>query len=206
MPATDSGGEPDARPGNPSPLDALRDWYEEAVAAGVPEPETMALATASPEGMPSVRMVLLKAVDDRGVQFFTNYESRKGRELASNPRAAATLYWQPQHRAVRFAGPVEVLEPELSDAYFASRGRGSRLGAWASRQGSEIGAREELEAAWAAADERYGDDVPRPPYWGGYRLVPDSIELWQGQPSRLHDRTHFAREPDGSWREQRLAP
>lgn len=189
------------------PLEEVRRWYDEAVAAGVPEPNAMALATATPEGEPSVRIVLLKGIDDRGVQFFTNYESRKGRELAANARAAITLYWQPMERQVRMEGAVEVLEASASDAYFASRARGSRLGAWASRQGTPIGGREELEAALASAEERYPDeDVPRPPYWGGYRLVPDAVELWQGRPSRLHDRTHWLRQADGGWRRERLSP
>jgi pyridoxamine 5'-phosphate oxidase len=189
------------------PLGAVRAWYDEAVAAGVPEPNAMALATATPDGAPSVRIVLMKGIDDRGVQFFTNYESRKGRELAANARAAITLYWQPLERQVRMEGAVEVLEPSASDAYFASRPRGSRLGAWASRQGTPIAGREELEAALAAAEERYPDeDVPRPPYWGGYRLVPHAVELWQGRPSRLHDRTHWLRQADGGWRTERLSP
>jgi len=188
------------------PLEEVRRWYDEAVAAGLPEPEAMALATASVDGMPSVRIVLLKGIDQRGLRFFTNYGSRKGRELEANPRAAVTLYWQPLHRAVRAEGRVERLTEEESDAYFASRGRGSRLGAWASKQGTPISDREALEAALADAAARYADDVPRPQYWGGYRLVPDAIELWQGRPNRLHDREHFLREPDGSWRSERLSP
>src|SRR4051812_41598516 len=168
MPASQSGGGPDARPGN-SPLEEVRRWYDEAVAAGVPEPNAMALATATPDGVPSVRIVLLKGFDDRGIQFFTNYESRKGRDLVANARAAVALYWQALERQVRLEGAVEVLEPSASDAYFASRPRGSRLGAWASRQGTPIASREVLEAALVEADERHpGEDVPRPPYWGGY--------------------------------------
>ena len=193
--------------GADDPLGRLRAWYEEAVEAGLEEPEAMALATASPDGLPSVRIVLLKGIDDRGLQFFTNYESRKGRELAENPRAAVTLHGQPMHRAVRAEGGVERLTAEESDAYFASRARGSRLGAWASRQGRPIADRSVLEGALAEADARYpGDDVPRPGYWGGYRLVPDAIELWQGRPNRLHERRHFARGPDGTWREELLSP
>lgn len=190
------------------PLERLAAWFEEAVEAGVPEPNAMALATATPDGVPSVRIVLLKGIDERGAQFFTNYESRKGRELEANPRAAATLYWQPQHRAARLEGVVERLRAEESDAYFASRPRGSRLGAWASRQGWVLASREALEAALADAESRYpGDDVPRPAYWGGYRLVPTAVELWQGMPSRLHDRVHWVRDGiDGPWREERLSP
>ena len=189
------------------PLEEVRRWYEEAVAAGVPEPEAMALATASPDGMPSVRIVLLKGIDERGLEFFTNYASRKGRELEANPRAAVTLYWQPLARAVRAEGAVQRLTAEESDAYFASRGRGSRLGAWASEQGTPIADRSVLEAALAEADARFGgDDVERPGYWGGYRLAPSAVELWQGRPNRLHDRVHFLRGEDGTWRSERLSP
>jgi pyridoxamine 5'-phosphate oxidase len=208
MSADGSGDGPDARPGGPleDPLDRLRRWYGEA-AAVLPEPNAMALATASPDGAPSIRVVLLKGVDDRGVRFFTNYESRKGRELDANPRAAAALYWQPLHRQVRLEGPVERLGEEESDAYFATRDRGSRLGAWASRQGTAIHGRDELEDAIAAAAERFpGDHVPRPGYWGGYRLVPDAIEFWEGRANRLHDREHFLARPDGGWRAEHLSP
>jgi pyridoxamine 5'-phosphate oxidase len=191
-----------------SPLDRVAAWYAEAVEVGVPEPEAMALATASPDGVPSVRIVLLKGIDERGVQFFTNYGSRKGRELDANPRAAVTLHWQPQHRAVRLEGVVERLTVEESDAYFASRGRGSQLGAWASKQGTPIASRDTLDAALADAVVRYpGDDVPRPEYWGGYRLVPLAVELWQGRENRLHDRVHWVRDGESSaWREERLSP
>jgi pyridoxamine 5'-phosphate oxidase len=189
------------------PLSRLAAWYDEAVAAGVEEPNAMALATATPGGVPSVRIVLLKGIDPRGVQFFTNYESRKGRELEANPRAAATLYWQPQHRAVRLEGIVERLAAEESDEYFASRPRGSQLGAWASRQGTPIADRSVLEAALADATERFEGNVPRPGYWGGFRLVPLAVELWQGMPSRLHDRVHWVRDDvDSAWREGRLSP
>ena len=189
-----------------NPLELVRAWYEEAVAAGRPEPDAMALATATPAGRPSVRFLLLKGIDARGVQFFTNHESRKGRELADNPRAAIAMYWQHLQRQLRLEGPVELLTPEESDAYYASRPRGSRLGAWASPQGRPIPNREWLEARVAEAAARFeGDDVPRPPHWGGYRLVPDAVELWQGRPSRLHDRRPFLLAEDG-WREERLAP
>jgi pyridoxamine 5'-phosphate oxidase len=192
---------------SPDPLELVRAWFDEAVAEGLYEPDAMALATASPDGMPSVRIVLLKGIDSRGLRFFTNYGSRKGRELDANPRAAVTLHWATMHRAVRAEGAVERLSREESDAYFASRGRESRIGAWASKQGSPIPDRATLEAAFASADERYpGEAVPRPDYWGGYRLVPEAIELWQGRPNRLHDREHFLRAPDGSWRSERLSP
>jgi pyridoxamine 5'-phosphate oxidase len=188
------------------PLAQLREWYEHAVSEGLAEPHAMALATASPDGAPSVRIVLLKGIDDRGIQFFTNYESRKGRELEANPRAAVTLYWPPLDRQVRMEGPVERLSAEESDAYFTSRPRGSRLGAWASRQGTAISAREDLERALAEAEQRYpGDEIPRPEYWGGYRLTPEAIEFWEGRPNRLHERMHFLREGDG-WKLERLSP
>jgi pyridoxamine 5'-phosphate oxidase len=189
------------------PLARVREWYEAALASGLPEANAMALATASPDGAPSVRIVLLKGIDDRGIRFFTNYESRKGRELDANPRAAVTLYWQPLGRQIRMEGPVERISPEESDAYYASRERESRLGAWASRQGRPIASRDDLLAAFADAGERYpADDVPRPAYWGGYRLVPDAVELWEGRPNRLHDRVHFLRDPGGGWRTERLSP
>ena len=189
------------------PLQLIRAWFDEAVAEGLFEPDAMALATASRDGRPSVRIVLLKGIDDRGLRFFTNYGSRKGRELEENPRAAVTIHWATMHRVVRAEGPVERLSPEESDAYFASRGRESRLGAWASKQGTPIPGRAALDAAFAEAAERYpGEDVPRPDYWGGYRLLPEAIELWQGRDNRLHDREHFLLEPDGTWRSERLSP
>jgi pyridoxamine 5'-phosphate oxidase len=190
-----------------NPLGLVEDWYGEAVAAGLPEPSAMALATATPDGSPSVRFLLLKGIDDDGVQFFTNYESRKGRELAENPRAAVALFWQALQRQVRMEGVVTPLAAGASDAYFATRARGSRIGAWASLQGRPIPDREWLEARVAEAEARFpADDVPRPPYWGGYRLVPDAIELWQGRPNRLHERRHFLRGADGTWTETLLSP
>ena len=190
-----------------NPLDEVRRWYEEAVAAGVPEADAMALATATPDGRPSVRFVLLKGIDERGVRFFTNYRSRKGRELEVNPRAAVTLFWQPLHRSVRLEGPVEQLSAEESDAYYASRPLGARLGAWASDQGQPLPDRSVLDERLREAEQRFADgDVPRPDYWGGYRLRPDVVELWYGRPNRLHDREHFLLQPDGSWRVERLSP
>jgi pyridoxamine 5'-phosphate oxidase len=189
------------------PLSLVQDWYGEAVAAGLPEPSARALATATPDGAPSVRFLLLKGIDDDGVQFFTNFESRKGRELAENPRAALAMFWQPLQRQVRMEGAVTPLGAAESDAYFATRARGSRIGAWASMQGRAMPDREWLEARVAEAEARFpADDIPRPPYWGGYRLVPDVIELWQGRPNRLHERRHFLRGPDGTWTEALLSP
>jgi pyridoxamine 5'-phosphate oxidase len=188
------------------PLEQVQAWYAAAVDAGLPEPNAMALATATPEGVPSLRYVLLKAIDARGLEFFTNYESRKGGELAANQAAAAALYWQPLHRQVRLEGRVEVLSAEESDAYFASRTRGSQLGAWASQQSREIPDRAWLEARVAEAEARFPDQVPRPPFWGGYRLLPDAVELWEGREDRLHDRARFTRAPGGGWHGQRLSP
>ena len=165
------------------PLAQFSEWYEHAVAAGVVEPEAMALATATADGAPSVRFVLLKGIDERGVEFFTNYESRKGRELIANPRAALAMLWKPLQRQVRLEGPVEVLTPEESDAYFASRSRGSQLGAWASRQSEAIPDREWLEARLAEVDAAYPETVPRPPHWGGFRLLPRRDRVLGGPPA-----------------------
>jgi pyridoxamine 5'-phosphate oxidase len=188
-----------------APLEQFRHWYDGAVAAGVVEPEAMALATADATGVPSVRFVLLKGIDERGVEFFTNYESRKGRELIANPRAALAVLWKPLQRQVRLEGPVEVLAPEESDAYFATRSRGSQLGAWASRQSETIPDREWLEARLREVDAEYPGQVPRPPHWGGFRLLPSAIEFWEGRPNRLHDRELFTR-TGGGWTSVRLSP
>jgi len=188
------------------PLAQFSAWYEHAVAAGLPEPEAMALATSTPDGVPSVRYVLLKGIDARGVEFFTNYESRKGRELIANPRAALAILWKPLQRQVRLEGPVEVLTAEESDAYFASRSRGSQLGAWASRQSETIPDREWLEGRLSEVDAQYEGTVPRPPHWGGFRLVPELIEFWEGRPNRLHDREAFSRDAGGAWVARRLSP
>jgi pyridoxamine 5'-phosphate oxidase len=188
------------------PLHLVREWFEQAAASGLIEAERMALATATADGRPSVRIVLLKGIDDDGIRFYTNYDSRKGRELAANPRAAATLYWQPLQRAVRLEGPVERLTSAESDAYFATRPRGAQIGAWASAQGAVLADRSELDERVQQTEERFPDEVPRPDYWGGYRLRPDAVELWQGRPDRLHDREHFLLEPDGTWRAERLSP
>jgi pyridoxamine 5'-phosphate oxidase len=189
-----------------NPLDRVRDWFEEAAASGLIEAERMALATATPDGRPSVRIVLLKGIDDEGIRFFTNYGSRKGRELAANSRAAATLYWQPLYRAARLEGPVERLSAEESDAYFATRPRGAQIGAWASAQGSVLRDRAELEARVREVEARFPGEIPRPDFWGGYRLRPDAVEFWEGRPDRLHDREHFLLQGDGSWRAERLSP
>ena len=188
------------------PLEQFSGWYEHAVAAGVVEPEAMALATSTPDGFPSVRFVLLKGVDERGVEFFTNYESSKSRELAANPRAALATLWKPLERQVRLEGAVERLTDEESDEYFASRSRGSQLGAWASRQSQAIPDRDWLENRLAEMDASYPAEVPRPPHWGGFRLVPHTLEFWEGRPNRLHDRELFTRGADGAWHSRRLSP
>lgn len=183
-------------------------WLAEARAAGIHEPEAMALATATPDGAPSVRMVLLKGHDARGFAFYTNRESRKGAELAGNPQAALLFHWAPPlHRQVRVEGRVERLSDEESLAYFATRPRVSRIGAWASPQSRALTSREELERLVMDVEQRFAgeDQLPLPPHWGGYRVVPEAFELWQGRDGRLHDRVRYTRN-GGGWRRTRLAP
>ena len=180
-------------------------WFEAARASGTPEPNAMTLSTVSAEGAPSARVVLLKGVD-RGFVFYTNRESRKGRELDAAGVAALTFWWPPLERQVRIEGTAERIADAASDAYFRSRPRGSRLGAWASPQSEAIPDRSVLDARLAEATERFADgDVERPPFWGGYRVVPSAVEFWQGRPSRLHDRFLYRREGD-AWTVGRLAP
>lgn len=184
----------------------LARWLQEAVAAGVPEPNAMALGTATPNGRPSVRIVLMKGLDERGITFFTHYTSRKGSELDANPHAAATLLWHPIQRQVRLEGSVQRLTAAENDAYFASRPRGARLGAVASRQSRPVHDRRALEAqVRAAAASAEGDEVARPATWGGYLLVPETIEFWHGRRNRVHDRLLFRRDVDG-WERVRLQP
>jgi pyridoxamine 5'-phosphate oxidase len=190
----------------PDPLAQLRAWIDEAAAAGVDEPTAAALATADAQGRPSLRFVLERGIDDEGARFYTNYESRKAGELAANPRAALAFYWLALHRQVRLEGPVERLPAEESDAYFGSRARESRIGAWASRQSRELASREELDAQVAEVERRFsGADVPRPEFWGGYLLRPEVVELWRGRANRLHDREEYRRTADG-WSVRRLSP
>lgn len=166
----------------------------------------MTLATVSAEGLPSSRTVLLKGMDERGFIFFTNYTSRKGTELAANPNAALTFYWPEFERQVCVAGKVSQVSHEESEAYFKSRPRGSQLGAWASTQSHEVASRAELERHWEEVAKRYPNEIPLPPFWGGFALRPERIEFWQGRPSRLHDRLCYWRQPDGRWRIGRLSP
>lgn len=166
----------------------------------------MTLATVSADGLPSARTVLLKGVDARGFIFFTNYDSRKGRELAANPNAALTFFWPELERQVCVAGTVSKLPAAESEAYFKTRPRGSQLGAWASNQSSIVADRGALEQQWQDAEARFPQDVPMPPYWGGYVLAPNRIEFWQGRPSRLHDRFCYRRQADGKWKLDRLSP
>ena len=181
-------------------------WLDDAVAAGIHEPNAMALATADASGRPSVRIVLLKGFDPAGAVFYTNYDSRKGGELAANPRASAVLLWHQIQRQVRIEGPVERVDPAQSDAYFGSRPRGAQIGAVASRQSRSIEDREALEARIADVEQSFdGHDVERPEQWGGYRIALDALEFWQGRADRVHDRLRYTRTGDG-WSRERLQP
>jgi pyridoxamine 5'-phosphate oxidase len=188
------------------PLSLFRRWFERAEAIKIRLPNAIALATADADGRPSIRHVLLRGVTDEGFVFYTNHGSRKGRELAENPRAALSIYWRELDRQVNVIGDVIRVSDEESDAYFATRPREARLGAWASRQSFELSSRDELMERFAEFDARYpGDEVPRPPFWGGYRVRPIAIEFWQGRQHRLHDRFRYDRDGEG-WRLRRLAP
>jgi len=187
------------------PIRQFAEWMNHALESCRRDPTAMALATSTPEGMPSVRMVLLKGFDERGFCFYTNYESRKAAELDANPRASLAFYWPELERQVRISGRVERTSREESEAYFRTRPRGSQLGAWASKQSSVLPGREVLEQRLREMEIRFPDEVPLPPFWGGYRVVPEAIEFWQGRANRLHDRILYSRE--GSvWRIERLSP
>ena len=188
------------------PVRLFKRWYRDAEKAGTRLPEAMALATATRRGVPSVRMVLLRGISGRGFEFFTNYNSRKGAELVANPRAAMVFHWPLVERQVRIEGRIQKLTRAESDKYFRSRPRESRLSAWISPQSEEIPDRAFLERAFERAERQYaGKPIPRPPFWGGFRLIPDQIEFWQGQPHRLHDRVCYRKEGMG-WRVARLGP
>jgi pyridoxamine 5'-phosphate oxidase len=202
-------GADGAAPLDPNPIRRFRSVFEQVVRAGVAEPTAMSLATASADGAPSVRMVLLKEVDERGFVFYTNLESRKARELAENPRAALCFFWQPIEVQVRVEGHVHRVGDAEADAYFAGRPRGSQIGAWASRQSHPLPHRRELEERIREVEQRYaGAEIPRPPFWSGFRVVPERIEFWLGRPDRLHERDLYRHDPDAptGWRLERLYP
>jgi len=192
---------------DPDPVLQFGRWFDDAVAAGVPEPEAMCVASVGADGMPSARMVLLKQVDGRGFVFFTNYASRKGRELAANPQVALVFRWFALERQVRVGGRATHAEAAESDAYFATRPRGAQIGAWASPQSEVLAERGDLEARVAEVTRRFGDGpIPRPPGWGGIRIVPETVEFWQGRTSRLHDRLCYRLDVSQGWVVERLAP
>ncbi len=189
------------------PIRQFEKWFQQALASQLPEPNAMTLATAATDGQPSARVVLLKAFDASGFTFFTNYDSRKGRELAENPRAALLFFWPELQRQIRIEGTVERMPEDDSDAYFRSRPLGSRLSAWASRQSEVIPSREFLEERVRALMQRFPDgETPCPPHWGGYRLCPLCLEFWQGRPDRLHDRLRYRRTENHDWHLERLSP
>ncbi|RTZ61886.1 MAG: pyridoxamine 5'-phosphate oxidase [Gammaproteobacteria bacterium] len=188
------------------PIGFFRQWFKQAEDSGILLPESMCLATATPDGKPSARMVLLKEVDETGFVFYTNYASRKARELDANPHASLVFHWASLQRQVRVEGSVERVSAAEADAYFASRARGSQIGAWASKQSAVLDARETLEQRVHEMERRFGGEpVPRPEFWGGYRVIPEMIEFWQGRTSRLHDRLVYQREGEG-WVVQRIYP
>ncbi|MEI6739799.1 MAG: pyridoxamine 5'-phosphate oxidase [Gemmatimonadaceae bacterium] len=189
------------------PIVQFDHWFDEAIRAEVLEPNAMCLATATPDAYPSARMVLLKGVDARGFVFYTDYRSRKGQELADNPHASLCFFWPELERQVRINGAVQRVSRAESTEYFTSRPLPSRIGAWTSHQSSTLATREELEETLGTMTARFADgDVPLPEHWGGYRIVPEEIEFWQGRPSRLHDRIQYYRKQGGSWQRRRLSP
>lgn len=192
---------------DPDPIAQFSKWLEQAVAADLPDATAMTVSTVGAKGQPSARIVLLKAVDQRGFTFFTNYDSRKGRELAGNPKAALVFFWPELQRQVCITGTVSKVSREISEEYFNSRPLGSRLAAWVSSQSEIIANREVLEKKLKEVTEKYpGEKVPLPPYWGGYCVAPARIEFWQGRPNRLHDRFEYVRQPDTKWALNRLSP
>ncbi len=200
-------GELDERTASNDPFDQFRLWLDEALATeGLVEPNAVTVATVSATGQPSARVVLLRGFDRHGFVFFTNYESRKGREIAAQPKAGMLFFWAPLERQIRIEGSVERLAADESDAYFARRPRGHRLSAWASPQSAVVPARTTLETRMLDMEQRFGDvDIPRPPYWGGYRVIPNAFEFWQGRRNRVHDRLAYVLEGT-TWKRERLAP
>lgn len=192
---------------SPNPFEQFKLWFDQALAAKLPEPNAMMIATATLEGKPSARMVLLKDYDERGFVFYTNYDSQKGQQLIENPWGAIVFWWAELERQVRIEGRVEKVSEAESEAYFRSRPKGSQLGAWVSNQSQVIDSREVLEQRLQQLKEEYENkEVPRPPHWGGFRVIPDMIEFWQGRPSRLHDRLLYQQQENGAWTIQRLSP
>ena len=189
------------------PIRQFQAWFDQATEAGLPEPNAATVATATPEGRPSARVVLIRGFDERGFVFYTNYQSRKGREIEANPFASLAFFWQPMERQVRVEGPVVRASEAESDEYFRGRPTGSKLGAWVSNQSGVVPGREALESELEVIKRRFPtDEIPRPPHWGGFRIVPESIEFWQGRRSRLHDRLIYRRSAEGPWQVERLAP
>ncbi len=188
------------------PIRQFKEWFQQALDAELIEPTAMTLATSDPEARPSARIVLLKGLDERGFIFFTNYESRKGCELAANPNAALVFYWAELERQVRVAGSVDRISREESEKYFTSRPRGHQLSAWVSTQSEVIADREVLEKRLDEYEQKYTGAVPLPPFWGGFVLFPTQIEFWQGRPNRLHDRFRYTKQASGTWMIDRLAP
>lgn len=191
---------------SPDPYSQFDEWFSGVVESGIDEPNAFVLATATRDGAPSARAVLMKDFDEMGLVFYTNLRSRKSIEIEGNPRVAATFVWTPLHRQVRFEGTVSRVEPEMADAYFASRPRGAQIAAHASMQSTPIRSRDDLDETFSSLDTGFGDrPIPRPDWWGGWRLAPDSVEFWQGQPNRFHDRVRYTK-TNAVWVMERLAP
>jgi len=200
-------GTLDERDVERNPIDQFNKWFKEAIASEIPEVNAMALATANREGRPSVRMVLLKQYDDRGFVFFTNYESKKAKDIAENPQVALLFFWEPLERQIRITGNIEKISAAESFEYFRTRPIDSQLGAWASQQSRAISARALLEKAFGEMMEKFKNgNIPLPPFWGGYRVIPDEFEFWQGRVNRLHDRIAYYKQSDNSWKIVRLSP